>query len=377
MVIFEKKIAMIPVGCVEKCRGCKHREWSKTDSLAQKFSFLQSKLKPWVNIIEQVRSVDECNRWGYRDKTTLSTYFNGDSWEFGMWSRDELISIPACPIHSLRTNDILKIIRESIPKSSSFQLAFVVLSGAQIVLVIKSKGMPSTEWNSEILRSSLSGLGIEGFWIHLNPSTGKRIFEKNNWQLIWGKPRSVDYNGLIYGPAAFQQLLPELYNQSLNETVDFFEADKDSSVIDLYCGSGNSMKHWTKSGAQVIGVELGGDAVECAKINVPEATVLRGACRQRIPQIDEWATEQKSEKKRILLYANPPRTGLETEVLSWIINKGQPLKIAYLSCSPGTLSKNIDLLTLNGYSVSRLIPFDFFPQTIHVECLALLERKDL
>lgn len=368
---------MIPVGCIEKCRGCKHRGWSKADSLAQKFFFLQSKLKPWADKIEPVRSVDECSRWGYRDKTTLSAHFNGDRWEFGMWSRDELIPIHTCPIHSQRTNDILRIIRESIPKSSNFQLAFIVLSGAQIVLVIKSKAMPSTEWNSASLRSSLFSLGIEGFWIHLNPSTGKRIFEKNNWELTWGKPRSVDYNGLIYGPAAFQQLLPELYNQSLSETADFFEADNDSAVIDLYCGTGNSMKRWTKSGAQVIGIELGGDAVECAKINVPEAIVYRGACRQRIPQIEEWATEKKSEKKKILLYANPPRTGLETEVLSWIINNGRPSKIAYLSCSPGTLSKNIDLLSQNGYEVNRFIPFDFFPQTIHVECLALLKRKDL
>ncbi len=48
-------------------------------------------------------------------------------------------------------------------------------------------------------------------------------------------------------------------------------------------------------------------------------------------------------------------------------------KNAYLSCSPGTLRKDLLTLTQNGYEVTKLIPFDFFPQTIHVECLALLE----
>lgn len=365
---------MIPEGCIERCRGCKHREWSMGESLAQKLSFVQNTLKPWIEVIEPVQSVEESNRWGYRTKTTLSANFNGSYWGFGMWSRDELIAIPNCPIHSKSTNSILRIIRESIPKSSTFPLAYVVLSSAQIVLVIKSKQLPSTSWITNDIKQSLKELGIEGFWVHLNPSAGKRIFEKITWYLIWGENRSTDINGLYYGPAAFQQLIPKLYNQSLYEAKKFFDISASDSVIDLYCGTGNSLKQWVGAGANAFGVELGGEAVECAKLNVPEAIVLRGACRQRVPQIDAWAKEQQQKGNRTLLYANPPRTGLETEILNWIINEAYPAKIGYLSCSPGTLSKNLFTLTSNGYKVKKIIPFDFFPQTIHIECLALLDK---
>lgn len=364
---------MIPAGCVYKCRGCKHREWSMAESLAQKYTFVQSKLKPWADKVEPVRSVEEAERWGYRSKTTLSANFNGNNWEFGMWARDELISIPYCPIHSSNANKIFELIRENIPQTADFRLAFIVLSRAQLVLVLKTKVKPSLDWVSEGFSQALKEVGIEGFWIHLNPSAGKRIFEKTTWHLLWGSPRSTDYNGLLYGPAAFQQLIPKLYNQSLYETLSFFGLNSSDAVVDLYCGTGNSMNCWVKVGAKTIGVEQSGDAVDCAKVNIPEAIILRGACRQRIPQVNEWVLEQRNSSKRVLLYANPPRTGLEPEVLSWIVKDGLPSKIAYLSCSPGTLYKNLIFLTEKGYKLNRVIPFDFFPQTIHVECLALLE----
>lgn len=364
---------MIPSGCVEKCRGCKHREWSMDESLTQKYNFLKTKLALWNDVLEIVRSVDNIKRWRYRSKTTLSTYYDGAEWHFGMKARDELIPIPHCPVHSNVINETMNVIRNSIPKSNNFQLTFVVQSNAQVVLVIKSKKIPDLSWVDDNLKSKLKTLGVEGLWIHLNPSTGKRIFEKSEWQLLWGRPQSLDYNNLCYGPAAFQQLIPELYNESLKEACRFFEIAEQDAIIDLYCGTGNSMKQWSNAGATVLGIELGGDAVRFAKINVPQATTLRGACRQRVPQIDSWTKEERANGKRIMMYANPPRTGLEIEVLDWIVKEGRPSKIAYLSCSPGTLYKNIHLLTQHGYSVKKLIPFDFFPQTIHVECLALLE----
>lgn len=365
---------MLPQGCNPECRGCSHREWSMTDSLEQKRAFIKSKLLEWTNCVEPVRSVAEDKRWGYRTKTTLSAQLNGKNWEFGMWRRDEFIPIPNCPVHSPSLNKTLALLADSFPREHSFALAYIVISGAQVVLVIKSKKEPTANWITDDVAQGLSALGVDGLWYHMNPSTGRRIFEKSGWKLIWGNPRSKDYNGLLYGPAAFQQLIPELYNESLEEAERFLNPNGNSALIDLYCGTGNSMRRWINRGTNVIGVELGGEAVESARLNVPEALVLRGACRQRVPQISEWAEQNRSQGKDILLYANPPRTGLETEVLEWIIKHGLPSRIAYLSCSPGTLSKNIAVLCSKGYRLVRCIPFDFFPQTHHVETLALLER---
>ena len=202
------------------------------------------------------------------------------------------------------------------------------------------------------------------------------MFAKNGWHLLWGQARSRDSNGLLYGPMAFQQVLPLLYNQALAEAEDFLAPSSDTVSIDLYCGSGASLVRWTARGARTVGVELGGEAVECAQQNAPQALVLRGKCAERIPQLKEWLESPAGTTGQRLLYLNPPRTGIEPAVLDWIVGHLQPARMAYLSCSAGTLRRDLDNLNPGGYEVVRITPYDFFPQTYHVETLVLLQRAD-
>jgi len=366
---------MLPEGCVKDCPACKHREFTSLESLNQKFTFLSSKLSDWSEFLEPVKSIDESLRWGYRAKTTLNVQWDENGWRFGMMLRDELIPIHDCPLHKPEVNRTIKILRENLPSGIDFPLAFYVQTSAQVVLIVKSKVIPNFSWLTESVISKLQENGVEGLWVHLNPSSGRRLFEKTKWIHLFGGNRSKDSNGLWYGPGAFQQLIPDLYSNSLDEVFRFLNPTNQTAVVDLYCGTGTSMRRWSNASSSVIGVEVGAESVECAKLNIPAATILRGACRQRVPQIRDWANQKRIESNEILLYLNPPRTGVEQEVLEWIIIDGKPAKIAYLSCSAGTLSKNLKVLTSNGYKVVKLIPYDFFPQTIHVECLALIERS--
>jgi len=356
-----------------ECKGCKHREWTMDESLNQKYNFLSAKLSTWIDVLGPVVSATEAQRWGYRCKTTLNARWDENGWHFGMMSRDELIEIPDCPLHKTDVNNILRVLRKCLPKAQEFPLAYYVQSSAQVVLIVKSKDKVNTSWLNDDVIIELKRYGVEGFWLHYNPSAGRRLFEKTKWELLFGEKRSIDINGLYYGPGAFQQLIPSLYNQSLDVAAYFFNNSIDHSIVDLYCGTGTSMSRWSRNGSNVMGVEVGAESIECAKLNVPKANILRGACRQRVPQIRGWVKQQRDMGSEVYLYANPPRTGIEQEVLDWIIKEGKPNKIAYLSCSAGTLSKNLMVITSNGYRVSRLVPYDFFPQTIHVECLALLE----
>jgi len=74
------------------------------------------------------------------------------------------------------------------------------------------------------------------------------------------------------------------------------------------------------------------------------------------------------------LIIDPPRKGLDSEVISIILKKN-PIKIAYLSCNPSTLARDLKALIVNSsYNVEILYPIDFFPQTTHLECLALISR---
>jgi hypothetical protein len=67
---------------------------------------------------------------------------------------------------------------------------------------------------------------------------------------------------------------------------------------------------------------------------------------------------------------------LEPAVRDWAAVEFRPERLAYLSCSAGTLSRDLTALTAAGYTVEALIPYDFFPQTRHIEILALLHNGD-
>jgi len=235
--------------------------------------------------------------------------------------------------------------------------------------------LPATNWMTEDIVNILKINGIGGVTLHLNPSAGRRMFAKNGWYLLWGDNRAVNEYGLLYGFTSFSQLIPRLHNQSLDEAEDFLSPAENDCGIDLYCGIGTSLARWTKRGAATIGVENGGEAVECSRINAPDAIVLRGACRQRLPQLQQWAIEKYKTGRQKLVYVNPPRTGIESEVLNWIGFQFIPHKIAYLSCSAGTLNRDLKVLTDNNYIIESITPYDFFPQTHHVESLVLLKRK--
>ena len=71
-------------------------------------------------------------------------------------------------------------------------------------------------------------------------------------------------------------------------------------------------------------------------------------------------------------YVNPPRSGLEAELLVGLADELKPARMAYLSCSAGTLARDLAGFEACGHTVDRLVPYDFFPGTHHVECLALL-----
>jgi 23S rRNA (uracil1939-C5)-methyltransferase len=230
------------------------------------------------------------------------------------------------------------------------------------------------DWITDDVIQELASIGIQGLSLHLNPSAGRRMFAKHGWHLLWGKDHAINQAGLRYGRTSFSQLIHRLHSESIDDAEFFLNPDKEDCVVDLYCGIGSSLVRWINKGAYTMGIETGGEAVECALINAPEARVLRGTCHQRLPQLQQWIESMHKSGRHKLLYVNPPRTGIEPAVLAWITRQMQPDKIAYLSCSAGTLNRDLGIIATTGYEIKKIIPFDFFPQTHHVECLVLAER---
>ncbi len=343
-------------------------------SIRQKSQWLTRMLAPWSNQLGDLASAERTLQRQYRRKVCLHAQWDGAAWRLGLRYKDTVVDLKQCPNHAPIVEKAVAMICMALPPHEDFPMVYYVQSNAQITLVVKQRTTPDLSWLNQDLIFRLSSVGVEGLWLHLNPVAGKNVFAKNTWHLLWGSPRSKSDDGLIYGPRSFQQQIPSLYHQSLMEAEHFISPKPHDVMVDLYCGIGASLVRWTRRTHRVIGIEWDGESVECAKINAPMAVVFRGRCQERIPQLMEYTKLHGTDAHDRLLYVNPPRTGLEPEVLDWVIHAYRPARMAYLSCSPGTLKRDLMQLEKFDHKVVRITPYDFFPQTHHVECLSLLQR---
>jgi 23S rRNA (uracil1939-C5)-methyltransferase len=135
-------------------------------------------------------------------------------------------------------------------------------------------------------------------------------------------------------------------------------------VVDAYCGVGLHARRLARAGARVVGIELDAHAVAAARAGAGDGAEFReGPVETLLPEVLPAA----------LVILNPPRGGVAPEVVDSLLAQ-PPERIIYVSCSPATLARDLRRLA-DTYTLSAARAFDLFPQTAHVETVALLVRS--
>ena len=145
------------------------------------------------------------------------------------------------------------------------------------------------------------------------------------------------------------------------------ETKRPLSIWDLYCGVGGFALQVAGQGRAVVGVESSHDAIAAAARTATGAGI-RGASFIAA-DATAWAREQDAPPDLVIV--NPPRRGMGTDLADWIETSGVSTVI-YSSCNPDTL--NADLAGMPSLAPVEARVFDMFPQTEHLEVMALLER---
>ena len=143
-------------------------------------------------------------------------------------------------------------------------------------------------------------------------------------------------------------------------------------VWDLYCGIGSIGLALASRAARVVGIEIAAEAVERAQENA----LLNGVGNAEFHAGDaarhpKLLLEQGVPRPDVLV-VDPPRAGLTPRAVRRVLELA-PSRIVYVSCNPTTLAGNAALLGEGGYGLVRARPFDLFPHTPHVECVARFE----
>ncbi len=144
-----------------------------------------------------------------------------------------------------------------------------------------------------------------------------------------------------------------------------------SFTVDLYCGVGTFALALARAGRRVVGVELSPASIAAARANaarngIDRADFIAGDARIVLPQI------VAEHGRPDLLVLDPPRAGAGGKVMRKIGRSGAR-RVVYVSCNPTTLAPDLRELLPFGYRLLEVQPFDMFPQTHHVEAVAVLD----
>ncbi len=153
---------------------------------------------------------------------------------------------------------------------------------------------------------------------------------------------------------------------------DFAGLSGAENVYDLYTGTGTIANFVARSAKKVTGVEYVEDAIADAKENskangITNTSFFAGDMKDVLN-----AEFIKTHGKPDVIITDPPRAGMHEDVIK-VMLEAAPEKIVYVSCNPATQARDIALMQ-HMYKVERVRPVDMFPQTAHVENVALLRR---
>ncbi len=175
------------------------------------------------------------------------------------------------------------------------------------------------------------------------------------------------------GPKSFFQTNSKQALELYKLTREFAQLRGNEIVYDLYTGTGTIANFIAHQAEKVIGIEYVPEAIEDAKINsevnnISNTTFYAGDMKDLLT--DELFEQHQQPD---VIITDPPRAGMHPDVVEKI-NQSGAKKIVYVSCNPATQARDIELMS-EYYDLIKIQPVDMFPQTSHVESVALLEKK--
>ncbi len=181
------------------------------------------------------------------------------------------------------------------------------------------------------------------------------------WQPIDGAARVVAGPATGFPATAFEQVNPGMGMITRRWAVEQLGDLRSQTVWDLYGGIGDTAALLVERGANVVSVDVDEKAVSWGRARLPAARFIAARAEDVLPSLPAPHA----------VVVNPPRAGLHWDVALRLTSEPVP-KLVYISCDPATLARDLQRLNVN-YVVKEVRAFDLFPQTAHVESVAVLE----
>ena len=194
---------------------------------------------------------------------------------------------------------------------------------------------------------------------------------------LFGEQELEEYIGekkFTLSPTSFFQTNPVGAKQLYDTAKEYAALSGKEILWDLYCGTGTIGLYLSDSAREVVGIEENSEAVDDARRNtatngVENAHYICGDVRKIL-----YRFKNETRPNPDVIIIDPPRAGMAKKAVQRI-TAFKPKRIVYISCNPATLARDAAMICENGYNLAVARPVDMFPQTYHVETLAILKRR--
>ncbi len=380
-------------GCIvaDKCGGC---QWQHIEPSYQREAKQQQVIQAFQRIggFEDVQVqpiLHTANSLNYRNKSTYPLgRSNTGQVQAGYYRQGshKLVNLNQCPVQDERLHPLLKEVKQdiqqqgwSIYNESNHQGRLRHLSlrignntgEILLTLVTANQNLTGIAEQAEIWLDKYPGL--VGVCLNINSDRTNAILGKKTYTIAGKSYLREIFAGVELHIAAdtFFQINTGAAELLFQAIVKQLNLTGDENIVDAYCGISTFSLPLARQANQVIGIEVNPTSIQQAKNNaalnqIDNVTFYSGKVEDCLPQI---------EFQPDILLLDPPRKGCDTQVISTILEL-QPSRIVYISCKPSTLARDLKLLCQSGiYQPIYVQPADFFPQTTHVECFAILNRR--
>ena len=375
------------------CGGCQLQHASYEEQCRIKSMLAADALRRLggFDVPEHIPCVPSADEWKYRNKASFPVRACGKRGEVGFFKArsHEIVPVTKCPVLCDRANDLYAALKSMIEKGqfccydevkNSGWLRHLVIrsarSGEELLLMLVVAARPQGE-ALESLKDLYAYLKpqfpeLRGLVLNINPDEGNVILGKETLT-VSGEDRLSEHLGsfdLDYDGTSFFQTNSRQADQLFSYAAELLEGQ---NILELYCGVGALTAYLSRRAQTIKAVEIWPSAVELARENgrvnrMAGLTVVEGAAEDVISAAELEGID--------CLVLDPPRTGCEKELIATIAASSIP-RVLYISCNPATLARDAALLRDAGFAMdmNALRVFDMFPQTAHVETVALLSKR--
>jgi 23S rRNA (uracil1939-C5)-methyltransferase len=359
-----------------ECGGCQLQHAPAATQLAIKQAAVFEQLERWANA-KPKKTLDAIvsPAYGYRRSARLAIDERGESFLLGFRQTNshQLVNIDECAVLVPSLSQLIKPLHNLLANLSTKKaISHVDLLAADKTLIVFRQLESLSDQDYQQVSTFAKNHDCE---ICLQPNRSPELI---NLQQQAIDPRlfySLEKFQLKIGfhPLDFIQVNAEVNEKMVAQALSLLDVKPDETVLDLFCGIGNFTLPIATQARRVIGIE----GQECM--------VLRGrenAQRLGIENAEFFAADlEKMGVPRLrqlcgpldAVLLDPPRDGAKTSV--GLIAQLSPKRVVYVSCNPATLARDTKELLAAGYQLSALGVMDMFPQTAHVESMALFVRK--